>query len=248
MNHELIELYIGRVLRLAELPKDREAEVREEITSHLSEATEKLMKTGLNSKDATWKAIKQYGHPRVVGSRLRRPWQWVDIRSYGTARGFIAMGPRAIGVFAFGAVAIGVFPVGGLAIGVMGLGGLAIGLMAWGGFTIGAVAYGGFNIGIVAAGGVAYALVGKAGLTYALLCPVTSKSAVIHSYYTMANAPEYLKALLPLFEIPAFMNRNLWFFMPLLAILSFVPSILMYYMGLKRSLDAPNTPENWLLE
>lgn len=243
MSHQLIDLYIERVLRLAELPEAKAAEVREEIAVHLTESQEQLMKTGLDEEKAAWQAIQAYGHPRVVGRRLQRPWQWIDIRNHGTARGFIAMGPRAVGVFAVGGVAMGVFAVGGVSIGLFGVGGLALGLLlAWGGVCVGGVAYGGFTVGLVAAGGFAAGLVGRGGLTYALLCPALGKNAMVHSYYTLANAPEFLKSMLPLLEIPYFINRNLWLFMLLM------PSVIMYFVRRERSKDAPNTPENWLLE
>ncbi len=249
MNRELIDLYIGRVLRLAELPKDREAEVREEISGHLTETAEKLMKTGLYAKDATWKAIEQYGHPRVVGSRLRRPWQWVDIRQHGTARGFIAIGPKAVGVFAFGGFAAGIFAVGGTSIALFGVGGFTIGLLlAWGGLAIGGTAFGGLAAGIAAGGGVTFGVVAYGGSCYALLSPITSSSAAIHSYYTLATAPEWLKSLLPLLEVPRMMVRQMWIIMPTFLALTLVPSIAMTVLSRHQSKPSTENPENWLLE
>ncbi|MCY2961179.1 MAG: serine/threonine-protein kinase [Planctomycetota bacterium] len=81
-----------------------------------------------------------------------------------TARGWLAMGERAIGLFAFGGTALGGFAFGGMCCGLVGFGGLAGGLFAWGGVAVGVVAWGGLAIGYFAMGGVAvgiYAIGGK---------------------------------------------------------------------------------------
>ncbi len=82
-----------------------------------------------------------------------------------TARGWIAMGERAIGLFAFGGIAMGGFTFGGISLGLASFGGIAAGGFAWGGVAIGGLAWGGIAIGYVAMGGVAagvYAIGGKA--------------------------------------------------------------------------------------
>lgn len=82
-----------------------------------------------------------------------------------TARGWLAVGERAVGFLAMGGAAAGVLAFGGMAAGVVGFGGLTAGLFAWGGVALGGVAWGGIAIGYVAMGGVAvgvYAIGGKA--------------------------------------------------------------------------------------
>ena len=85
---------------------------------------------------------------------------------YGTARGIIAIGDRAVGLFAMGGLArgvvaiggqpIGLFAFGGMPVGLIGAcGGMAAGLMTWGGMSLGMIASGGFAIGYWAVGGAA---------------------------------------------------------------------------------------------
>lgn len=70
-----------------------------------------------------------------------------------TARGFIAVGGRALGVVSFGGLAIGLIAVGGLAVGGLALGGLGVGAIAVGGLGIGWQAAGGGAIAWDTAGG-----------------------------------------------------------------------------------------------
>jgi serine/threonine protein kinase len=73
-----------------------------------------------------------------------------------TARGWLAIGGRAVGGIAIGGVALGVISFGGLSLGLLSFGGLAIGGLALGGGAIGAVALGGGALGIIAVGGGAF--------------------------------------------------------------------------------------------
>ena len=63
-----------------------------------------------------------------------------------TAKGIIAIGPKAVGVISLGGLSAGIFSVGGLSVGLLALGGLAIGGGAIGGaavaydFAIGGIA------------------------------------------------------------------------------------------------------------
>lgn len=59
------------------------------------------------------------------------------MRTHGTARGFIAIGPKAIGVFAFGGFALGLVAFGGFALGLVALDGFACGIIATGATVIG---------------------------------------------------------------------------------------------------------------
>jgi hypothetical protein len=73
-----------------------------------------------------------------------------------TARGFIAVGRRAIGVIAIGRFAVGGVAVGQLALGVVGLGQLTGGLLALGQVALGLA----LGVGQVATGAVCIAQVG----------------------------------------------------------------------------------------
>jgi hypothetical protein len=85
--------------------------------------------------------------PRAVGA----------IAIGGRARGLVALGGLATGVVAIGGVALGVVSLGGLSLGLgLGLGGLAVGALAWGGVAVGGIALGGVATGAVAGGGVAF--------------------------------------------------------------------------------------------
>lgn len=166
-----IEKYLDRVMTVANLDEPRAGEVRRELRAHVEEKAERLrLEDGLPPEDAVFKAIEDHGDPRVVGHGLRPKFPWLDVRTRGTARGVIAIGPRAVGVFAFGGMATGVFACGGIAIGAVTWGGIVLAaLFAWGGIgaSLGAgfigvgaatVALGGFVLGVVASGGMAIAL------------------------------------------------------------------------------------------
>lgn len=72
------------------------------------------------------------------------------------ARGFFALGDKAVGVVAFGGQARGIFACGGMAVGVVAIGGMAVGLVCWGGLALALVfALGGLSIGTLASGGAA---------------------------------------------------------------------------------------------
>jgi hypothetical protein len=72
------------------------------------------------------------------------------------ARGWIAVGPRAVGGVAIGGMTLGVLSLGGLSAGVVSSGGMTLGLLlAFGGVAGGGVAYGGLSAGHTAVGGVA---------------------------------------------------------------------------------------------
>jgi hypothetical protein len=90
----------------------------------------------------------------------------LDVRTEGTARGFIAVGPKAVGVIALGGVAVGLFAFGGIALGAFAFGGLALAaLLSCGGISLapmgaalGLAVLGRIAIGMIACGGLAVGL------------------------------------------------------------------------------------------
>ena len=69
------------------------AAVRAELEDHLLEKVDELKHDGLERAEAILQAIEDHGNPVVVGYRLRK-WSLIDVRTRGTARGVIAIGPR----------------------------------------------------------------------------------------------------------------------------------------------------------
>ena len=107
-----------------------------------------------------------------------------------TARGWIAIGDRAIGgLFACGGVALGPISVGGLAIGGLSIGGGAIGAVALGGGALGLLAIGGGAFGLVALGGGVIAAVGggSGGLS---LYGTGFRNEIVAKYGTLAEGSE----------------------------------------------------------
>jgi hypothetical protein len=154
---QAIEGYLDRVMAYAHLRDEAEAKrVRTELRDHLLEKADVLTSKGTPREDAVYQTVKAHGPASIVGYGLRPKFPLVDVRTVGTARGVLAVGPKAVGVFAFGGMAIGVFAFGGLSIGVVGFGGFVLTLLAgWGGVTVTllGIALGGFAAGLVAIGG-----------------------------------------------------------------------------------------------
>ncbi|MCB1229342.1 MAG: sigma-70 family RNA polymerase sigma factor [Verrucomicrobiae bacterium] len=75
-----------------------------------------------------------------------------------TARGWIAIGEKAIGLVAMGNIACGGIAFGGVSVGVLSFGGVALGGVAFGGLTLAALSLGGLALGIAAIGGLALGL------------------------------------------------------------------------------------------
>lgn len=189
-----IEKYLDRVMIYADRPEPEAAQVRAELRDHLLAKTEQLKEQGMAAEDAVFHAIEDHGHPRNIGYGLRPKWQWIDVRTVGTARGFIAAGPKAVGVFAFGGLAIGVVPVGGLALGLFPMGGLVLALLAgWGGLCVApiGIAYGGVAIGMIAMGGVAIGTVAAGGVAIGMLAEGGAKI----TQYTLETAPAWMRSL-----------------------------------------------------
>jgi len=73
------------------------------------------------------------------------------------ARGWIAIGERAVGLIACGGAAYGGIAFGGLAVGVFSFGGLSLGIAGLGGAVLAGWSYGGAAIGWISFGGLAIA-------------------------------------------------------------------------------------------
>ena len=69
------------------------------------------------------------------------------------AKGWIAIGDKAVGLFAAGNFAFGGIAIGGISCGLFSFGGLALGGVAFGGLTIAGLSLGGLAIGLAAIGG-----------------------------------------------------------------------------------------------
>jgi hypothetical protein len=121
--------YLDRIISYANCNEAAATKIRAELKDHLLKKIEELEAQGIKHEDAISEAIKAGGNPKDVGYGLRPRFPWIDIRTKGTARGFIAIGPKAIGVIAFGGIACGVVSHGGLAIGLWSIGALTIGLI-----------------------------------------------------------------------------------------------------------------------
>ncbi|MCG8601898.1 MAG: sigma-70 family RNA polymerase sigma factor [Verrucomicrobiales bacterium] len=70
------------------------------------------------------------------------------------AKGWIALGDKAVGLFAVGNIAFGGVAIGGLSCGLLSFGGLALGGVAFGGLTVAGVSLGGLALGLAAIGGI----------------------------------------------------------------------------------------------
>ena len=176
---QIIDLYLDRVLTHAELEEPRATEVREELSDHLHSHREKVLASGKKPEDASIQAIAKMGDPKKVGQSISRPWRWVDIRTHGTAKGFIAIGPKAIGVFAFGNACCGIIAIGVLPVGIISIGALGLGLFTWAAIAAGGVALGGLAIGAVASGGVAIGILAEGLATIG----ASSAPAWMHSHH-----------------------------------------------------------------
>ena len=192
---KIIDLYLDRLLHTAELPEPRATELRAELSDHLHTSYEAALASGEKPEDAAFKAIQKMGEPKAVGNKISRPWQWIDIRTEGTARGFIAIGPKAIGVIACGNISCGVFSVGVISTGLIAFGALSFGIFTWAAIAAGLVSIGGMAIGMVATGGVA---VGWLAEGLATVAPATS--------------PEFLQSLL---TFPRWMMQHMGVIAPI---------------------------------
>ncbi len=220
---EILESYLDRVMVYANRPEREAADLRSELRDHLLKKIDDLQEQNLSASDAIYRAVNAHGHPRVVGYGLRRGFPLVDIRTHGTARGVIAIGPKAVGVFAFGGVAVGVFACGGFAVGAVAMGGFSAALVfAFCGVGIATFAYGGMVVGVLAMGGFAAGVVAMGGFAVGLL----AEGGRAVSFYDMHTAPAFMKALLRLPQSPRLLAWASGLLIPIVLVLVVVTNIL----------------------
>ncbi len=146
----ILEKYLDHVMVYADRDERDSAEIRAELKDHLLKKMADLESEGLSHEDAVFEAIEDHGRPKTVGYGLRKR-RWIDVRTQGTARGFVAIGPRAVGTFAIGGIAVGVFSCGIAAIGFVSFSVVGIALFYCYGMAL-AVAPAGLATGTVAVG------------------------------------------------------------------------------------------------
>ncbi len=205
---QAVETYLERVMQCAAIDDPQQAsEIRAEQRDHLEEKIERLKAEGVAAEDAVFQTLDEHGDAITVGYGLRPRMRLVDVRAKGTARGIVAIGPKAVGVFAFGGVATGVFAFGGVTCGVFTIGGLSLALLfSWSGLAIVplGVAYAGFGLAPIAIGGYVSGIV----VAGAYADGVYAMGGTAISHYTEATAPAWMKSIMttlpPLIEVPAF--------------------------------------------
>ena len=243
----ILDRYLDRVLVYANRPEAETEAIRQELKDHLLQKVDDLAGNGLPREEAILETLRQHGSPKIIGYKLRGSFPWIDIRSHGTARGVIAIGPRAVGIFAFGGAAMGVFAFGGAAVGLISAGGLALGLLfAWGGLGIGGIVSAGGAIGIVAVGGLAIGVVAAGGLAVGAWVPPIG-SAVVHSHYTTGSVPPFLTSLESLlhadFATTVFLSNYVAIIMPLFMVPVFVLNFLRHGKGTRAG-----PKDDWLID
>jgi hypothetical protein len=164
-----LQKYLDQVLLYANRKKEESAKIRTELEDHLRQKTADLAAQGLPREDAVFQAIEDHGSARTVGYRLRKGFSLLDVRTEGTARGFIAIGPRAVGIIAFGNVAVGLFAFGNIALGAIAFGALAIAsFLSIGGISMAPL---GAAVGLAAVGRGAFGMIACGGLALGLRVP-----------------------------------------------------------------------------
>ncbi len=164
-----LQKYLDQVILYANRKEEDAKKIRTELEDHLRQKIADLQTRGLPREDAVFGAIEDHGHPRTIGYGLRKGFALLDVRTEGTARGFIAIGPRAVGIIAFGNVAVGLIAFGNFALGALAFGFLAIaGLLSMGGISLAPL---GAAVGLAAAGRGAYGMIACGGLAIGLRVP-----------------------------------------------------------------------------
>lgn len=160
-----LQKYLDHIMVYANRNEKDTAQIRKELEDHLLKKIADLQAEGLSHEDAVFGAIEDHGHPKTVGYGLRKH-QWIDIRTRGTARGFIAIGPKAVGTIAIGGFALGLFSCGIVGVGVISFSVVSIALLwsfgaafafaacgfAHGAVAVGLMAYGLWSVGVIAVG------------------------------------------------------------------------------------------------
>ena len=164
-----LQQYLDHVMIYADRKPDEAAKIRLELEDHLRQKITELEAKGLPGDDAVEQAVKAHGTVRTVGYGLRRGFPLLDVRTEGTARGVVAVGPRAVGVIAFGNVAVGLFAFGHISLGLIAFGAVALaGSVAVGGVSLAPL---GAALGLAAAGRVACGIIAAGGLAVGLSIP-----------------------------------------------------------------------------
>jgi hypothetical protein len=161
--------YLNQVILYANRKEEEAAKIRAELEDHLRQKIADLQTQGLTREDAVFQAIEDHGTARTVGYSLRKGFALLDVRTEGTARGFVAIGPRAIGIIAFGNIAVGLFAFGNLAFGALAFGALTIGVLLSLGFI--SLALLGAAVGLAAVGQGAFGMIACGGLAVGLQVP-----------------------------------------------------------------------------
>jgi hypothetical protein len=190
----MIDRYLDRVMAVADISDPaRESQIRQELRDHLEQKVSALQTQGYDPAEALVKAVEDHGNPILIGYRLR-PWKFLDVRLRGTARGVIAIGPKAHGIVAIGGMAVGIFAFGGLSVGLVSFGGLALGLLlAWGGVALGTFVYGGLALGVVAFGGMAVGVIASGGGAAGIWVP--GAGGTLWSHYNWQTVPTWWKGI-----------------------------------------------------
>jgi len=241
----ILDRYLDRVLVYANKSKSESESIRKELRDHLLQKVDDLVQTGISREEAMLEALSRHGSPRVVGYGLRGAFPWIDIRSHGTARGVIAIGPKAVGIFAFGGVAVGVVACGTLAVGVFSAGFLAVGLIwAWAFLGMGGIATAFIAIGVVAAGMAAIGLVAGGATALGVWVPNGDPASGLFSHYTAQNVPSYLRSLEPVLNDCTFFGRHaITIFLPAYFLVIFALGYLKYREGKRVS-----SADDWLID
>ncbi|MHC4692515.1 MAG: permease prefix domain 1-containing protein [Planctomycetota bacterium] len=164
-----LQKYLDQVLLYANRKEEESEKIRTELEDHLRQKTADLQAGGLTREDAVFQAIEEHGSARTVGYSLRKGFSLLDVRTEGTARGFIAIGPRAVGIIAFGNFAFGLFAFGNIALGALAFGALTIaGLLSVGGISLAPL---GVAVGLAAVGRAAFGMIACGGLALGLRVP-----------------------------------------------------------------------------
>ncbi len=192
-----LEKYLDRVMIYANRNEKDATQILAELQDHLLKKIADLEAKGLSHEDAVFQAIEDHGDAETVGHGLRRRFPLVDVRTKGTARGIIAIGPKAVGIIAIGGVAVGVLSYGGISFGFMSLGLLSLGLViSIGGFSLAPLgfAFGAIALGVMAAGLLSFGVTAIGVLAISLIYdPIyVSDCAKIISYFTSETTPYFL--------------------------------------------------------
>ena len=202
-----LQKYLDHVMIYANRKEEDAAKIRLELEDHLRQKITELEAQGLPCEDAVARAIKAHGTPRTVGYGLRKGLALLDVRTEGTARGIVAIGPKAVGVIAFGNVAVGLFAFGNVAVGLLAFGAVTLaGLVAVGGLSLAPL---GTAVGLAAAGRVACGIIAGGGLAIGWEIPW----AIEQVSFLNDNGSHFLQHFLTSAKDPALLIIAAWIFM-----------------------------------